>query len=76
MNQKKLILKKIENKIDDLYDDVMERVHDNTDMMEIHKEGFEFIYEKYKNKRLWNIAQSDALMRVKIYLENLDKHKE
>ena len=60
MNKKNLSLEEIEHELDLLYDKAGSNSYDNNKMMEIYKEGFEFMYEEYKRKRLWHMAQRDA----------------
>ena len=59
-SEKKLSLKEIEHELDLLYDKAGDESYKNNKMMEIYKEGVEFMYEEYKRKRLWHMAQRDA----------------
>jgi hypothetical protein len=59
-SEKKLSLKEIEHELDLLYDNAGDKSWDNNEMMKIYKEGYEFMYEEYKRKRLWHMAQRDA----------------
>mgnify|MGYP003150678992 FL=1 len=60
MSEQKLNLKEIEHELDLLYDNAGSEAIKNDKMMEINKGGYEFMYEEYKRKRLWHMAQRDA----------------
>jgi len=60
MSKKKLSLQEIKDELEDLYDNAGGKSWDNNEMMKIYKEGYEFMYEEYKRKRLWYMAQRDA----------------
>ena len=59
-SEQKLNLKEIEHELDLLYDNAGSEAINNDKMMEIYEGGYEFMYEEYKRKRLWHIAQRDA----------------
>jgi len=58
--EQKLNLKEIEHELDLLYDNAGSEAINNDKMMEIYEGGYEFMYEEYKRKRLWHMAQRDA----------------
>tara|TARA_Y100000310_G_scaffold166668_1_gene166374 strand:+ start:1980 stop:2213 length:234 start_codon:yes stop_codon:yes gene_type:complete len=60
MSEQKLNLKEIEHELDLLYDNAGSEAINNDKMMEIYEGGYEFMYEEYKRKRLWHMAQRDA----------------
>ena len=60
MSKQKLNLKEIEHELDLLYDNAGSEAINNDKMMEIYEGGYEFMYEEYKRKRLWHMAQRDA----------------
>ena len=68
MSRKKLSLKEIEDELRDLYDNASSKAFDNNEMVKIYKadleEGVEFMYEEYKRRRLWYIAQEDAFSKA------------
>ena len=60
MNKRNLSLEEIENELDILYDKAGDNCYENNKMMKIYKGGMKFMYEEYKKKRLWHMAQRDA----------------
>ena len=76
MSEQKLNLKEIEHELDLLYDNAGSEAINNDKMMEIYEGGYEFMYEEYKRKRLWHMAQRDAFdLALNLFRNMRDNNK-